>query len=80
MYEGIVTVDVHGMNPFKAEAAVNSALRRSRGAYIIRIIHGHNNGTVLRDAVRKRFKDRPGVLEVRPGANDGITELILKRV
>lgn len=49
-WQGIVVLDLHGKNAYQARIAVDAALRRAdRGVYRLRVIHGHNRGTVLRD-------------------------------
>ena len=47
-----VTIDLHGKNKYQAKVAIDAALRRSRGVYRIRLVHGFNRGTELRDFIR----------------------------
>ncbi|MBE6599552.1 MAG: hypothetical protein E7638_08935 [Ruminococcaceae bacterium] len=74
----IVEVDVHGMNRYQAQTKIDSILRRSRGVYRIRIIHGYRGGTELRDMIRCEYAKNPLVRRVEPGWNEGITELVLR--
>ena len=78
-HSGIITVDVHGKNKTQARAAVGAALRRCDGSvYRIRVVHGYNRGTELRDMVRAEFAGERRVLRVEAGPNPGITELVLR--
>ena len=75
---GIVTVDLHGCNIHQARIAVDAALRRSRGVYRLRIVHGYHGGTAIRDMIRKEYAKKPGVLRVELGLNAGETDLVLR--
>lgn len=55
---GIVTLDLHGKNQYQARMALDAALRKSRGVYRLRVIHGSHSGTALRDMVRTEYADR----------------------
>lgn len=79
MGKGIVEIDVHGMNQFQAKTVIQSALKKAdRGTYIIRIVHGYHNGTVLKDMIRREYKSHPKVLRIELSLNPGVTELILR--
>ena len=79
MYESIIEIDLHGRNVHQARVAIDAALRRAAPATCrIRVIHGWNAGTALRDFVRDEYAHHPKVRRVAPGANPGITELILR--
>lgn len=79
MYESIVEIDLHGQNRYQARVAIDAALRRAgAGVYRIRVIHGCNSGTALRDFVRGEYAGHPKVRRVACGANPGITELVLR--
>ena len=73
--EGIVTIDLHGKNEYQARVAIDAALRRSRGVYRIRYIHGCHGGTVLRDMLRRDYADK--VLRLQ-AVNEGTTDLIIR--
>ena len=76
---GIVELDIHHMTRYQAEVAINAKLRRAgRGTYRIRVIHGYNSGTALRDFVRKQYRTHPTVLRVEIGMNPGVTDLVLR--
>ena len=78
MQNGIVTLDLHGCSAYQARIAIDAALRRSRGVYRLRLIHGYNSGTALRDLIRREYAKKPGVLRVELGLNPGETDLILR--
>ncbi|MEG2234489.1 MAG: Smr/MutS family protein [Oscillospiraceae bacterium] len=74
---GIVTVDLHGKNSYQAGVMIDSALRKSRGLYRLRIIHGYNNGTILKAMVKEKYAEHPSVLRFEY-VNEGVTDIILK--
>ncbi len=78
MYESILEIDLHGRNAYQARVAIDAALRRAgAGVYRIRVIHGCNSGTALRELVRAEYARHPRVLRI-VGANSGVTELVLR--
>ena len=78
MINSFQEVDVHGMNKTQAFAAIDAKLRRANGGvYTLRVIHGYHGGTVLRDAVRARYRNHPKVIRIELGLNPGETDLIL---
>ena len=79
MYESVIELDLHGRNVYQAKIAIDAALRRAGAATCrIRVIHGWNAGTALRDFVREEYARHPKVRRVAPGTNPGVTELILR--
>lgn len=78
MQQGIITLDLHGCTVYQARVALDAALRRSRGAYRIRVVHGFHGGTALRDFVRREYGGKSGVLRVEFGLNGGETDLVLR--
>ncbi len=78
---GFQEIDVHRMTRVQAIAAVDAALRRcGASVYRLRVIHGYHGGTVLRDAVRSRYRGHPKVLRIEIGLNPGETDLILREL
>lgn len=72
-------LDLHGKNAYQARIAVDVALRRAdRGVYRLRVIHGHNRGTVLRDLL-STYAAHEKVLRVAQ-YNAGTTDLILREM
>ena len=81
MISSFQQVDVHGMNKVQAFAAIDAILRRANASvYTVRVIHGYHNGAVLRDSIRKRYKDHPKVKRIELGLNPGETDLILREL
>ncbi|HYH04168.1 MAG TPA: Smr/MutS family protein [Bacillota bacterium] len=79
MQSGILELDVHDMNKFQAKTYIDSRLKQAKNdVYIIRIIHGFNRGTALRDMIRKEYRSNPKVKRVELSMNPGITDLILR--
>lgn len=78
---GIQEIDVHGMTKIQATNLIDARLRQAnRGIYRIRVIHGYNNGTGLRDEIRKRYRTHPKVIRLEIGLNMGQTDLILREL
>ena len=68
------------MNRYQAKIAIDAALRRSKGVYRIRIIHGGNHNTVLRDMIAEEYASHPLVLRIERGANGGQSDLVLREL
>ena len=71
-------IDIHAMTQVQAMAAIDAALRRAKGAYRIRVIHGFHGGTALRDGIRGRYGANGKVKRIELGLNPGQTDLILR--
>ena len=76
-YSAVYEIDIHGMTRAQAQTAIDAVLRRAKGAYRIRVVHGYHGGTVLRDLARSYIKDKR-VIRTELGLNPSITDLILK--
>lgn len=76
MNTGIERLDVHGLNCYQAKITIDSQLRKSK-AYRLRVIHGYNQGTRIREMVRDVYQDHPKVLRVE-NVHPGETDLILR--
>jgi hypothetical protein len=46
---------------------------------MVRIIHGCNNGIVLRNMIRKELRSHPKIERIELSMNGGITDLIIKQ-
>ena len=68
------------MNRYQAKIAIDAALRRSKGVYRIRVIHGGNHNTVLRDMIAEEYASHPLVLRIERGANGGQSDLVLREI
>ena len=74
-------IDVHGMTRQQAFAAIDARLRRADSSvYRLRVIHGYHGGTVLRDAIRARYRNHAKVRRIELGLNPGETDLILREL
>ena len=73
---GIVEIDLHGKNVYQARLTIDAALRRARnGTYRLRIIHGYQGGTALRDMVRQEYAGRVARVVI---LDQGRTDLVLR--
>ncbi len=78
---GFLEIDVHNMTKAQAITAIDAKLRRADASvYRLRVIHGYHSGTVLRDAVRARYRKHPKVKRVEIGLNPGETDLVLREL
>lgn len=78
---GIVEIDCHGMTAEQAVSEVEKKVNSASGStYRIRVIHGFNGGTRIRDAIKRElgYGLNSKVLRIENGSNQGITELVLK--
>lgn len=78
---GIIEIDCHGMTADQAVSAVEKRVNSApSGTYRIRVIHGFNGGTRIRDAIRRElgYGLNSKIIRIENGSNQGITELILK--
>ncbi len=81
MFESVIEVDVHGLNTYQAKTVIDSKLKKAKGAYRIRVVHGFNNGTALRDMIRREYgKNHKTVKRIEVGLNQGQTDLVLKEI
>ena len=78
MNGSVVELDLHGCNVHQAQVAIDAALKRSRGIYRIRLIHGYHGGQALRGMIRSCYGRHPLVLRLEYGLNPGQTELVLR--
>ena len=71
MTGGVVELDLHGMNTYQAQIAVDAALRR------LRLIHGYRGGTAIRDMLWLTYGRRSQVKRM-VSVSEGVTELVLR--
>lgn len=73
-----ITLDLHGLTVADARKKLQNAISAaSPQTKQIRVIHGCNNGTAIRDMVRKQSSPRIDGM-TRGIANDGETIIFLK--
>ena len=80
---GTIEIDLHGLRTEDAIKKVLSEVNNASGSvYTIRLIHGYHGGTRIRDAIEDEFSYGrvEKVKRIQPGANPGITELILREL
>ena len=81
MDEPFITVDLHGLRREEAERKIEKVLASAgSGTYQIRLIHGFNRGTNLKEMIYDSFKYDKKVKRIMPGENQGITILVLKEL
>lgn len=73
------TIDLHGMNIYQAERAIEAALRKSWGLYRIRLIHGYRQGTALRNFIHTNYANDPRILRL-DSSQAGVTDLVLQEL
>ena len=78
--EGIITLDLHGKNAYQARVALEAALRRRGGTYRLRVIHGYEHSTRLKEMIYSEYANHPAVLRLETGANPGQTDLVLREL
>lgn len=77
----IITVDLHGLYRDEAIKVIGKALKTAdNSTYQIKLIHGYNRGTSLKDMIIDEFKYHPKVLRIQPGDNLGTTILVLREL
>ena len=77
----IITIDLHGLFREEAMKKIDKALKTAdSGTYQIKLIHGYNRGTSLKDMIIDEFKYHPKVLRIQPGDNLGTTILVLREL
>ena len=74
----VVTLDLHGKTVYQARIAINATLRRSRGVYRIRLVHGSHRGTALKEMIANEYAGHPQVLRLI--CQGDVTELVLREL
>lgn len=80
---GTVEIDLHNMNCEEAIKAAKRAVKQANGSvYTVRLIHGFNGGTRIKNAILDEFGygREPKVIRVKPGNNLGVTDLVLREL
>lgn len=77
-YGNCIEVNIHGMTAREAKRGLEQLLSRTdKNVTEIKVIHGYNNGQVLRDMVRRELK-HPRISAKLISLNPGETRIILK--
>ena len=67
MVGGVMELDLHGMNTYQAQIAIDAALRRC----------GYRGGTAIRDMLWTVYNKRSQVKRL-VSISEGVTELVLR--
>ena len=77
----IISIDLHGLFRDEAIKKIDKALKSAdSGTYQIKLIHGYNRGTSLKNMIAEEYRYHPKVLRVKPGDNLGTTILVLREL
>ena len=77
----IITIDLHGLFRDEAIKVIDKALKQADDStYQIKLVHGYNRGTSLKDMIMDEYKYHPKVLRIKPGDNLGTTILVLREL
>ena len=77
----IVSVDLHGLFREDAIKVIDKALKAADDStYQIKLIHGYNRGTSLKNMIIDEYRYHPKVRRIQPGDNLGITVLVLREL
>ena len=61
--------------------AIDKALKNAdNSTYQIKLVHGYNRGTSLKNMIIEEYRYHPKVLRVQPGDNLGTTILVLREL
>ena len=74
-------IDLHGLFQDEAIKVIDKALKNADDStYQIKLIHGYNRGTSLKDMIVDEYRYHPKVVRVQPGDNLGTTILVLREL
>ena len=77
----IISIDLHGLFRDEAIKTIDKALKNADSStYQIKLVHGYNRGTSLKDMIVDEYKYHPKVLRIQPGDNLGTTILVLREL
>lgn len=75
--EMVITVDLHRMKKEDAKKLINGIIALNRFEFRLDVIHGFNNGTVLKSMVNKELNNRRIAARYCDAWNPGNTHLII---
>ena len=73
----MVIVDLHGMRKNEAKNIINSILLMYNFEFSLMLIHGYNNGTVLKDMIQYEIHNKRITLKYMYKYNKGVTFLLI---
>ena len=81
MSSPIITIDLHGLFRDEAMKVIDKALKQADDStYQIKLVHGYNRGTSLKNMIIDEYKYHPKVLRIQPGDDLGTTILVLREL
>jgi DNA-nicking Smr family endonuclease len=79
--EAFVKIDLHGLQQEEAIKVIDKALKNAdESTYQIKLIHGYNRGTSLKNMIIEEYRYHPKVRRIEPGDNLGTTILVLREL
>jgi DNA-nicking Smr family endonuclease len=77
----IINVDLHGLFRDEAIKVIDKVLKNAdESTYQIKLIHGYNRGTSLKNMIIEEYRYHPKVRRIEPGDNLGTTILVLREL
>ena len=75
----VIEIDLHGCRVDEAREILDETLRNAdMSVYRVRVIHGFNNGTAIRDMLQREYKYHMKVIRIARGQTEGQTDLVLR--
>ena len=75
---GEISVDVHYLGTKEVMVLISNIIALTQSACTVRVIHGYNHGTAIKDMINGRYKNNR-IIERRPSlSNKGVTALICR--
>ncbi len=77
----ILVFDVHGYSVKKAKREINNIIALNRSGCQLRIVHGYNHGTAIKDMLNsEEFNNKKVLRKVGHINNAGITDLQIEKM
>ena len=77
--DAVIEIDLHGCRLDQAREILDETLRKTdMSVYRVRVIHGFNNGTAIRDMLLREYKYHMKVIRIARGRTEGQTDLVLR--
>ena len=77
--DAVIEIDLHGCRLDEAREILDETLRKTdMSVYRVRVIHGFNNGTAIRDMLFREYKYHMKVIRIARGRTEGQTDLVLR--
>lgn len=76
----VVEADLHGMTKNEAKFIVNGIMSMYSFEFTLVLIHGYNNGTILKDMIQYEINNKRISIKYRYKHNEGVTLLSIKSI